>query len=224
VADDTSPSRWCRMWRGYLRPMLLTAVVLFAFRSTVIDWNFVPTGSMKPTIVEWDVVLVNKLAYDLKLPFVGKRVCTWDGPARGDIVVFDPPGTKDRYVKRVVGVPGDTLEMRDNRLFVNGRPAEYQLLPGEGADHLEGVEAVAGRTHALMLSREPGGAASFGPTVVPAEHYFVLGDNRDNSADSRYFGFVSREKIAGRVGRVLISLDPVSDFAPRWSRWGQALQ
>lgn len=223
------PALLTRFWRGYVRPFLLTALALFAFRSTAFDWNFVPTGSMKPTILEWDVVAVNKLAYDVKVPFLGWRLWQRGGPARGDIVVFDPPGIRDRYVKRVVGLPGDTLELRDNRLLVNGRPAEYRPLPGAsaggeapGLDWL-GIEAVAGRAHAVMLSGGQPGVSSFGPVEVPTGHYFVMGDNRDNSADSRSFGFVPRERLAGRVARVLVSLDPARGYAPRWERWGRAL-
>src|SRR5262249_25125047 len=100
-------------------------------RSAVLDWNVVPTGSMNPTILEGDYILVNKLAYDIRLPFVGLSLTRCEDPARGDIVVFEPPGERDRYVKRIVGVPGDVVELRDNRLYVNGEPAEYVVFEPE---------------------------------------------------------------------------------------------
>src|SRR5262245_16450104 len=98
---------------------------MFAFRSSVLDWNVVPTGSMKPTILEGDYIVVNKLAYDVRVPFLGTPLVQRASPARGDVVVFLPPGEDQLYVKRVVGVPGDVVEMRDNRLLINGRPAVY---------------------------------------------------------------------------------------------------
>jgi signal peptidase I len=208
--------------------MLLTGLALFAFRSTVLDWNVVPTGSMNPTIVEGDYVVVNKLAYDLKIPFLGWKLFRWGGPQRGDIVVFDPPGERDRFVKRVVGVPGDRLELRDNRLFINGRPARYAPLKPGWKDASDsgawlGLEVIAGKSHEIQLSADGSEHASFGPVVVPPGHYFMMGDNRDNSKDSRYFGFVARERIVGRVGRVLLSLDPLLGQQPRWTRFGLAL-
>jgi len=104
------------------------ALFLSLFRSMVLDWNVVPTGSMKPTILEGDYIFVNKLAYGLKVPFTSSRLFSWSEPDRGDIVVFAPPGETDRYVKRVVGLPGDRLEMRDNQLCVNGAPCRYREL------------------------------------------------------------------------------------------------
>ncbi len=223
-AEAATPSSpWRALWKGWLRPLLLVGTALVLFRSVVLDWNVVPTGSMNPTIVEGDYIVVNKLAYDFKLPFVGWKLLRWAGPARGDIIVFDPPGEQERYVKRVIGVPGDRLEMRDNRLFVNGRPARYRgRAVGRGGDWI-GDDQIAGRSHRVRFSADAAGAASFGPVVVPPGRYFVLGDNRDNSKDSRYFGFVDRERIIGRVGRVLLSLNPFLGQQPRWARFGLAL-
>lgn len=214
------------VWR-WLRPLVIAALTLLAFRSMAFDWNVVPTGSMKPTIVEGDYILVNKLAYDLKVPFVGWQLLRWGGPRRGDIVIFDPPGERDRFVKRVVAVAGDQVELRDNHLFLNGQPAHYSAArAGQGStsqgDWL-GREVIDGQQHLVLWSAGQPGASSFGPVVVPPGHYFVMGDNRDNSKDSRYFGFIGRERIVGRVGRVLLSLDPLLGQQPRWARFGLAL-
>jgi signal peptidase I len=222
-----APSAWQGFWRNWLRPFLVVAVLMVGLRSSVVDWNVVPTGSMKPTIVEGDYILVNKLAYDLRAPLTGQRLWTWADPKRGDVVVFTPPGEHDRYVKRIVGQPGDVLELRDNRLYVNGKPAHYHDLPPaahqdarpEGAPAWFGAEIVAGKAHAVMLSPDRDSPTSFEPLVVPPGHYFVMGDNRDNSKDSRYFGFVPRDRIVGRAPAVVVSLDPEQHNAPRWHRF-----
>src|SRR5512140_1756995 len=103
-----------RRWGKELRSLLTLALVLFAIRSSLADWSDVPTGSMKPTILEGDRVYVNKLAYDLKVPFTTRHVAEWGNPQRGDIVVFFSPHDGQRLVKRVIGLPGDTIELRHN--------------------------------------------------------------------------------------------------------------
>jgi signal peptidase I len=217
-------------WRGWVRPCLIATLVLLGFRSIAIDWNVVPSGSMRPTILEGDYILVNKAAYDLKVPFVGTPLVQWSGPNRGDIVVFNPPGESDRYVKRVVGVGGDRLELRDNQLSVNGSPAGLEPLDAVTiarlreslqSDEEVGREDLPGRTHAVIFHPERPGRDSFGPLVVPEGQYFMMGDNRDDSRDSRYFGFVPRERIAGRVWSVGVSVDPLA--GPRWQRFFLAL-
>jgi signal peptidase I len=222
-----------RFWRNWLRPFIVVAVAMIVMRSSLLDWNVVPTGSMKPTIVEGDYIFVNKLAYDLRMPLTGQRLWTFSNPRRGDIVVFTPPGEHDRFVKRIVGVPGDVIELFDNHLLVNGRPAEYHALDAQlHADvHVDspngdrfGQEIVAGRAHAVMLSADKANPSSFDPVIVPEGHYFVMGDNRDNSKDSRVFGFVSRDRIVGRVSRVAVSLDLDHHHAPRWHRFFQRLR
>src|SRR5258708_27807537 len=109
----------------HLRPFAFLTLVLFAARSSLADWNDVPTGSMNPTIMEGDRIFVNKLAYDLKIPFTTKHLATWANPQRGDVVVFYAPTDGTRMVKRVMAVPGDTIAMRENQLIVNGQPAGY---------------------------------------------------------------------------------------------------
>src|SRR4051794_26480408 len=126
VKTLTSQAR--QWWRKDIRPLLILAVVLFAVRSSLADWNDVPTGSMKPTIQEGDRIFVNKLAYDLKVPFTTWHMAEWRNPKRGDIVVFYSPHDGKRLVKRVVGLPGDVIELRNNSLILNGKPVEYERI------------------------------------------------------------------------------------------------
>src|SRR5438445_9053118 len=124
-------SRARSWWRKEIRPLILLALVLLSIRSSLADWNDVPTGSMKPTILEGDRVYVNKLAYDLKVPFTTWHLAEWSHPQRGDIVVFFSPHDGKRLVKRVIGLPGDTIELRNNALVINGEPVTYQLIAEE---------------------------------------------------------------------------------------------
>src|SRR5580765_3137659 len=118
-------------WRKEIRPLLILAVILFAVRSSLADWNDVPSGSMRPTILEGDRILVNKLAYDLKVPFTTWHIAEWSNPQRGDIAVFYSPHDGKRLVKRVIGLPGDTIELRDSALVINGEPVTYQPIAEE---------------------------------------------------------------------------------------------
>src|SRR5262245_15620755 len=109
-------SRLSQFWKGWMKPVFVVLIITSAFRSAIADWNDVPTGSMKPTILEGDRIFVNKLAYDLKVPFTTTRLAQWDDPHRGDIVVLFSPGDGKRLVKRIVGLPGDQVELRDGKL------------------------------------------------------------------------------------------------------------
>ena len=221
--------RVTRIWREWLRGLLILIVVMGAFRSAVADWNDVPSGSMKPTILEGDRIVVNRIAYDLKVPFTTWRLARWATPQRGDVVVLRSPADRKRLVKRIVGLPGDLLELRDNRLLVDGRPARVELLAREGESHGEppGVlarEQLDTLDHRIQII--PGALAprSFGPVRVPEAHYFVMGDNRDQSADSRFFGFVAEDAILGRVAGVAASVDLDHHFKPRWDRFFRGLR
>src|ERR1044071_8852404 len=118
-------ARLRKLWKEEILPLAILALVLFSIRSSLADWNDVPSGSMKPTILEGDRVFVNKLAYDLKVPFTTWHIVQWNNPQRGDIVVFYSPHDGKRLVKRVIGLPGDTLELRNNALVINGQTVEY---------------------------------------------------------------------------------------------------
>lgn len=215
---------------------MVVIALLTSFRSAIADWNDVPTGSMEPSILPGDRIFVNKLAYDLKVPYTTWHLATWGNPQRGDIVIFFRPGNGSRYVKRVIGVPGDIIELRREVLYVNGERASYQrLATGDTAAHylpaeqrnvvvLAREQALAGPAHPIMVSPWlPSDVRSFGPIIVPDNEYFVMGDNRDNSQDSRFFGFVPRSAIVGRASSILFSVDPNHHYAPRWGRFFDAL-
>ena len=231
--ENTPEPKLKKIWFEWLKPMLVVLLITGAFRSAVADWNDVPTGSMKPTIMEGDRIFINKLAYDLKVPFTTIRVASWDDPQRGDIIVLFSPYDGKRLVKRTVGVPGDSIEMRKSRLFVNGKmasygklePAFFQAIPHDELPEFRFYkEGVAGRDHAVMLTPWRASVRDFGPVIVPRGSYFVMGDNRDDSFDSRMFGFVSREQIVGRATSVVASLDPSARYLPRWYRFFSHLE
>ena len=225
-------ARLLKLWREWARPLLVMVVVLSSLRSAVADWNDVPTGSMKPTILEGDRIFVNKLAYGLRVPFSDWWVTQWEGPQRGDVVVCFSPATGDRLVKRVIGLPGDRIELRRNRLFVNGQAVEYKALDAELIGQIDAAgqpahrfaaEDLGGKTHPVMITPGLPAPRSFGPKTVPPGHYFVMGDNRDKSRDSRFFGFVPRNEIVGRSSAVVLSFDPDRYYLPRWGRFFRAL-
>jgi signal peptidase I len=214
-------------WRKEVRPLLLLALVLFSIRSSLADWNDVPTGSMKPTIVEGDRLFVNKLAYDLKVPFTTRHIAQWSNPRRGEIVVFFSPHDGQRLVKRVIGLPGDTVELRQNALILNGQPVSYQpseesilrdLTPADRASHSFATEQLPGQTHAVAAYPAVQAMRNFGPQTVPEGSYFMMGDNRDDSFDSRYYGPVPRGQIVGRATGVVLSFDRQNYCLPRLQR------
>ncbi|MEO6487186.1 MAG: signal peptidase I [Thermoanaerobaculia bacterium] len=211
-----------------IRIFLLMVLIVSSLRSALADWNDVPTGSMKPTIEVGDRVVVNKLAYDLKIPFTTINIFKWADPGRGDIVVLFSPADGTRLVKRVVATPGDTVAMYNNQLFINGKPAKWSPLmsaddPEQGLTFVAD-ESLGGRSHKVMLTPQVPAVRSFAPTKVPPGSYFVLGDNRDNSNDSRFIGFIGRKRIVGRATAVAFSLDRDHHWTPRLNRFFKKLE
>lgn len=225
-----------RIWKGFKGWVVAFAMafaILGPIRSSIADWNDVPTGSMEPTILPGDRIFVNKLAYGLRLPFTSVWLAEWGDPKPGDIVTFFSPEDGQRLVKRIIAGPGDTIELRDNVVYVNGSRLEYGPMPttlGQiptdprtGPQNIAS-EFVGGRRHAVMETPAISSAMrSFGPVEVPKGHYFMLGDNRDISKDSRFIGAIPRAKITGRSPAVALSVNPKNYYMPRLSRFFKSL-
>lgn len=211
-----------------IRIFVLMILIVSSLRSVLADWNDVPTGSMKPTIQEGDRVVVNKLAYDLKVPFTTIDIVKWGNPKRGDIVVLFSPADGVRLVKRVAAIPGDKVEMRENQLFINGQLAKQSPVSVVTTDDYGSAyvldEDLMGHNHRMMVTPDIPAVRSFGPNIVPDGNYFVLGDNRDNSNDSRFIGFIERRRIVGKAVAVAFSLDRKHYFVPRFNRFFEGLQ
>jgi signal peptidase I len=212
--------------RGLIAFLLLFGLI----RTAVADYNPVPSGSMHPNILEGDVVLVNRLAYDIKVPLTDIVIARTGDPQRGDIVTFSSPRDGLRLIKRVIGLPGDCIAMRDKHLWVNGRAVEYlpagmarESTPGGATMHALRLREVLGpHRYEIQWLANVNGAADFGPVTIPRDEYLMLGDNRDNSADSRYIGLVPRRLLIGRAERVLLSVDIDDDWVPRFERFGRS--
>ena len=220
--------RFYKLWSEW-RSFIVFVVVMLIFRSAIADWNQVPSGSMKPSILPGDRIVVDKLAYDLAVPFTWFRLFRWGEPKRGDIVTFDNPRDERLFVKRVIGIPGDVVELRRNQLFVNGEKANYEPM---GADEVSEFpiretnvhrffrETVLGDSRVIMVNRRAGGTYStFPPQEIPAGYYMMLGDNRDNSSDSRRIGLITRDRIMGRAHAVAFSVDLDNYYLPRLARF-----
>ena len=198
--------------------LLLTCIVFF--KSAIADLSSISGASMQPTLLDGDKVWVNKLAYDIKIPFTEISLGQLSDPSGGDVVIIDSKKADKRLVKRIVGVPGDTIYMQNNALVINGEAAHYEVLSRDD-DSIIILEALPDKTHQARLSNRfiSRTARSYGPAVVPEGQYFVLGDNRDNSADSRVYSFVPREEIIGRSNSVVFSLDSDNNYLPRGERF-----
>lgn len=231
---ERSKSGSLRAGLGDWTKSIAVAVLLFLFvRTSVVEAFKIPTSSMEGTLLVGDFLLVNKAIYGAHVPGTDVTLRPFAEPERGDVIVFHPPHEPEKnYVKRLVGVPGDTLEMRDKRLYLNGAPTYEPYV-----QHVDGRRdathpAMGWQSHHLVASplrRQPT-RDNWGPLVVPEGRYFTLGDNRDNSEDSRYWGFVKRDQIRGRPWFVYYSHEsstpPTGPWLSRvrWSRAGTVIR
>ncbi len=207
-------------WRRFLKHIVITIAAVGLIRAFAVDWNEVPTWSMAPTIMAGDRIVVNKLAYDLHVPGTGLSLIQWASPLRGDVVVFRSPETGVLMVKRVIGLPGDTVELRGGMIYVNGQRIEYQRIGKRGDWVHRYAESFGDETpHTVLYIPSRPLARYMAPVTVPDDQYFVMGDHRDDSYDSRNFGTVAQSAIRGRVSVIAASFDPDDGMAPRWKRF-----
>lgn len=211
----------------YARSFFPVILIVLLFRSFIAEPFKIPSGSMMPTLLVGDFVLVNKFAYGLRLPVLGKKIVPIGEPQRGDVFVFrypnpehDPKKEGLDYIKRVIGLPGDEISYRNKTLSVNGKQiAQSDIGPFVGSGD-EGRRMAGAEIHEEMLPGEehqilessllmPGREGTW---RVPAGHYFAMGDNRDNSEDSRYWGFVPEQNLIGRAFVIWMNWDGGIDF------------
>jgi signal peptidase I len=214
------------LWRSN-KGFVLFIGLMFVFRSAVADWNFVPSSSMNPTLISGDRVVVNKLAYSVRVPFTLQHIASWGSPARGDVITFDSPKDEVNLIKRVAAVAGDVIEMHDNTLTINGKVIERKLvdpsrtIPTESgalsaeiySEQINGKPIEVARIVAFNRHRD------FESVKVPAGHVLVLGDSRDNSNDSRFIGSIDVRRVTGQAVRVAMSHNPDRLYLPRANRW-----
>ncbi|MYM30867.1 signal peptidase I [Duganella sp. CY15W] len=218
---------WVRANKGFLLFLALFGV----FRTAVADWNPIPSASMHPNLLEGDVVFVNRLAYNVKVPLTDIVISATGEPQRGDIVTFSSPVNSMRLIKRVIALPGDRVAMHNEQLIINGQQAGYTAM-GHTTENIQGVgelaavrvdESLGQHSHAIQFLPQVKARRDFDTIVVPAGQYMMLGDNRDNSEDSRYIGLVPRALLIGRAERVLASADITGNWMPRTERFGMSL-
>lgn len=208
-------------------PVLFAVLIL---RSFLAEPFRIPSGSMKPTLFEGDFILVNKFTYGLRLPVTGTKIWSMNEPKRGDVMVFRyPKDTKLDFIKRVVGLPGDKIRYKDKVLYINGKKMEQTFVEKTYDIELSGmsypvekkVEALNGMKHAVFLQTQRH-ATDTQEVTVPEGMYFVSGDNRDNSEDSRVWGFVPENLIIGKAFFVWLSWDALNKDV-RWKRMGKQI-
>jgi signal peptidase I len=213
----------------YSRAFFPVILVVLLLRSFLAEPFRIPSGSMMPTLLVGDFILVNKFAYGLRLPVVNTRFIELGEPARGDVVVFRYPDNPSvDYIKRVVGLPGDRVAYHDKILYINGERMPQERLgtyigqgPGMASTGAsERLERLNGVEHRILV--RPGYPNIEGEWMIPEGHYFMMGDNRDNSKDSRYFGLVPEENLVGRAFIIWMNWDGVNNRVT-WSRIGDSI-
>uniref|UniRef100_A0A7C4AGC6 Signal peptidase I n=1 Tax=Fundidesulfovibrio putealis TaxID=270496 RepID=A0A7C4AGC6_9BACT len=196
--------RWQKLLKEYVEALAVALVLALVIRTFVVQAFKIPSESMVETLLVGDHLLVSKFAYGVKVPFVDKPLVNVGDPAHGDVIVFEYPENRDLdYIKRIIGLPGDVIELKGNVVYRNGQKLD------EPYKRVEPYPV-------------PGNKANFGPVTVPPNQYFVMGDNRDHSQDSRYWGFVPRDFIRGKAWVIYWSWGGVSDV--RWNRIGSVIR
>jgi signal peptidase I len=222
----------------YARSFFPVIFAVLILRSFIVEPFRIPSNSMMPTLLTGDFILVNKFSYGLRLPVLNRKVVEIGAPQRGDVVVFKYPlDPKVDYIKRIVGLPGDDIAYRNKMIYINGAPVEQ--LPfgdftgvGSGLEMTgakEAVEKLGALEHHMLTRTEAPNLAfgcqklAFSSIMVPPNHYFVMGDNRDNSNDSRCWGFVPETNLVGKAFAIWMHWDPERSGFIAWSRLGRGI-
>lgn len=223
-AENRSSNRAMNTLVDYSRSFFPVLLIVLVIRSFIFEPFRIPSGSMMPTLLQGDYIFVKKYAYGLRLPVLETEILETGEPERGDVVVFRLPEEPNvNYIKRVIGLPGDRVEYANHRLTVNGE--EIPLYPDPEAPAGESpprfVEDLDGREHAILVAH-PGNTIRDGVYEVPQGHYFMLGDNRDNSRDSRFLGMIPETHLVGEAVRIWLHMDGLE--IPDWERIGMKIQ
>ena len=193
------------LWREYGEALFVALFLALVIRTFVVQAFKIPSESMVKTLLVGDHLLASKFSYGIKIPFPHSYIYKGSDPVKGDIIIFEYPNDPSvDYIKRIVGTPGDTIEVRNKQLFRNGEPVKESFVRFTEPDRIQPVRD------------------NFGPVTVPADKYFVMGDNRDNSMDSRFWGFVDRSAIRAKAWRIYWSWGGLGDI--RWDRIGKAVE
>jgi len=206
------------------KKFLLFIFLMSVFRSAVADWYSVPTSSMQPTIYEGDRVVVNKIAYDIRLPFSNLTLFSLNTPQRGEIIVFESKAADLRLIKRIIGLPGDVVSMSNEEIKINGQALTYK--PASNTTQQYNVDELTTTTESLgeiqhrinIDNSVSNQLSSFSAVTVPTGHYLVLGDNRRHSADSRVYGFVPHSELKGKATAIAFSVNYDNYYIPRADR------
>ena len=193
------------LWREYGEALFVALILALVIRTFVVQAFKIPSESMVKTLLVGDHLLASKFSYGVKIPFTHSYIYKGEDPVKGDIIIFEYPNDPSvDYIKRIVGTPGDTIEVRNKQLFRNGEPVKESYIRFTEPDRIQPVRD------------------NFGPITVPEGKYFVMGDNRDNSMDSRFWGLVDRSAIRAKAWRIYWSWGGLGDI--RWDRIGKAVQ
>jgi signal peptidase I len=215
----------------FSRSFFPIVLVVLVIRSFAFEPFRIPSSSMMPTLLVGDFIFVSKYSYGLRLPVINTRIVEVGQPARGDVVVFRlPSDPATNYIKRVIGVPGDTVSMRDKRLWINGEPVPLEVLEevisiecgGFWFDARIATESIGAESHQVYVSEQRDRPSPFLDRPVPEGQYLVMGDNRDCSRDGRIIGYVPEDHLVGRAVRIWMNWD-ASSKRPLWNRIGDRI-
>ena len=221
-ADDRQPPGALQILVEYARSFFPVLVIVLVIRSFIFEPFRIPSGSMMPTLLEGDFIFVQKFAYGLRLPVTETKIIETGSPERGDVVVFRLPSDPSiNYIKRVIGLPGDEIVYQRQRLIINGETVSLDRGPDASFDAPVFVENLDGRVHDILVTNTQFSTRD-GTYRVPEGHYFVMGDNRDRSRDSRFIGAIPEKYLVGEAVRIWMHFVPWS--LPDWGRIGMKIE